>query len=249
MAKRLCLPNDDTPPSSSLSLSLHIGPESSPPRFATHSDSNVIVGELHTLRDQGRLWTVYDGFIDIPPDLKSVVATKSTSSFSTTEGFSPSAKTSRTDSGVPLGGLLEPENSNVHTIESSSDSSDTVSDSDSCRTSPDTSIITTTTTSPLCSSQTVVFKVVDPSSFRNSPKERLDPGEYNPQMAILAILNEATLYCTRLRPLQGKYIPRFYGLFKVEGLWIMVLEDFGEHHALPRRPSAEDLQDIPSPYQ
>lgn len=65
----------------------------------------------------------------------------------------------------------------------------------------------------------VVIKLAEP---RCQPQ-----GNYDPDEARAAVLREAELYTTNLKELQGKAVPRFFGLYEKNGVYAMVLERGG----------------------
>ena len=253
------------------SLYLRMGGESSPSKFAARSDPKTIVGQKQSLVDRGRLWTVFEGTVEIPQETRPVPVTSQAmaqvfdGTFDSSQNNQPVHMASQTTVNAPAklptpqpypSSLVASEPDSVETrtqasrplildAESASDSSDDSEHSSSFDTHSVATGITTPPSSPIRIGRDVVFKIADSSTFRPLPHDQLDYGEHDPDSAVSAILNEATLYSTVLRPLQGRYIPRFYGLFNVGDLWIMVLERLG---ALPIS-FQQDLHRIPGCYQ
>ena len=91
----------------------------------------------------------------------------------------------------------------------------------------------------------VVFKLARPRVFRDQTAQYLEAGELTPDQARDCIKNEAQSYVDILSDLQGKVIPRFYGLYcDVESdTWVMVLENVGtqitEHDRLWDLPTKD----------
>ena len=182
------------------------------------------VGRLGRLISSGRVWTVYEGHLSFLRNttvadaiISSPIANKQTS-IST---MNTSQSTSFDPHGSPL--------SSFSKISSSPSDYDSVVD-----VSTDTSLDSSESPSPI----EVVFKFALPALHRNLPKDQLDYGEYNPIEALAAVKNEADLYSRDLLPLQGVVVPRFYGLFQCEGVWLMVLGRL-DQPLLGRRPLSD----------
>ena len=73
----------------------------------------------------------------------------------------------------------------------------------------------------------MVIKVARLDTFSHRSTSDLRKGEYNRDGALKAILNEANVYQGALRELQGRKIPRFYGLYRINGLCVMILQRLG----------------------
>ena len=216
------------------------------PATATRS---VGIGGCGRASHQGRLWTVYPGTFNhdlgttssLPAHFVSIVSTEKTSSnalsehmdispspvesFLTDEALGPYLGLGSRSKGIRGAWLYSDSLLSINTSDNFSYTS-TIS-SDSSVESPLASPVNAS--SPSRGELGVVFKICRPRVFRDLSPEQMDHGEYNPRRARQAILNEARLYTKELANLQGKAIPRFYGLYHSpeDDVWIMVLERVG----------------------
>ena len=180
---------------------------------------SVALGAMRTLAGVGRLWEVYAGIWNGEDVWK--------------RGANVSHLMPASTWSSPHSTLASPASSTSLSVGGQSSSSQ----SDTSLGSP----VSSAGSSPRRLDIDVVFKFAVPSGMCDLPLEHLDEGEYSSFDAMRAIMNEARLYQTRLSPLEGIVVPRFFGLYCSSGdVWSMILQNVG-----PPIVKGE-MQDIPA---
>ena len=175
----------------------------------------------------GRLWDVFSGIIRIASHSNDTVGyvTPPSADYATDNPFRPSINLHTDPTGLDW---ASPVRSDYSSVSSSSRSSNVTQSTYPSSLSPSIR----GHSQPGRTDANVVFKISRPYTFCDGSSECLQDGEYDPEQAKSAILNETKLYTGKLAVLQGSAIPRFHGLYRDEqrDIFVMVLEDVG--HAI-----------------